>query len=283
MLSMGLLPYTIRLLTTIEKSCPFIKIRSTNMRLQLSICDVAYEADLTLPIDISIPLVHQAAGPKCFAAPEVDISPVVVDDWVGSTAAGSPVNFYNVKLNPHGNGTHTECVGHITKEPLYLSEVLQQSMCTAQLATVNPTALANGDKVITDELLKAVPFAEGVAALIIRTYPNDKSKLTRDYTGTNPPYLTKEAVQYIVAAGIQHLLLDLPSIDREVDGGQLVGHKTFWGYPATIDRKKTVTEMIYVNNSVPDGLYLCDIQTINIELDASPSRPVLYKLTASEA
>lgn len=242
-----------------------------------------YEADLSEPIDISIPLVHQAAGPKCFGAPNVDISPVVVDDWVGSTAAGSPVNFYNVQLNPHGNGTHTECVGHISKKAVHLSDVLKHSLCTAQLVTVTPTNSSDGDRVITEKLLRAVSLTDGVAAIIIRTNPNDDSKLTRDYTGTNPPYLTKEAVEYILSTGVDHLLLDLPSIDREADGGQLVGHKTFWSYPATIDKKKTVTEMVYVNNSVPDGLYLCDIQTINIELDASPSRPILYKLTASEA
>jgi len=245
--------------------------------------DKKYSADLTQPIDISIPLLSEAPGPKCFHAPNVRMWPVVAGDWIGSTASGSPVNFYNLQLNPHGNGTHTECVGHISKEKVTINTVLRQCMCTAQLITIEPTQLAHGDSVITTEQLAQLELATGISALIIRTSPNTAHKMTKDYSSTNPPYMTTEAVQYIVNQGYVHLLLDLPSIDREKDDGKLAAHKAFWNYPATIDNKKTITEMIYVNNSVIDGLYLCDIQIINIDLDASPSRPLLYKLIASEA
>ena len=70
-----------------------------------------------------------------------------------------------------------------------------------------------------------------VSSLVIRTLPNTTDKQARNYSGTNPPYLHHEAVEYMVECGIDHLLLDLPSVDREVDEGKLLAHRAFWQYP----------------------------------------------------
>ena len=40
----------------------------------------------------------------------------------------------------------------------------------------------------------------------------------------------------------------------------------------------TITEMIYVNNTIQDGSYLLNLQFASFENDASPSKPVLYKI-----
>jgi len=143
--------------------------------------------------------------------------------------------------------------------------------------TIYPTLMDNGDRVILKSQIEG-DIMENVKALVIRTMPNADDKLRRIYSGTNPPYLDHEAIRHIVEQGIEHLLLDLPSVDREQDEGKLAGHKAFWGYPATIDKTKTITEMIFVRNSINDGLYLLNIQIASFELDASPSKPVLYKL-----
>jgi arylformamidase len=74
------------------------------------------------------------------------------------------------------------------------------------------------------------------------------------------------------------LLLDLPSVDREEDGGNLLGHKAFWQYPENPRSACTITELIYVPSEVPDGDYLLNIQIASLELDVSPSKPVLYAL-----
>jgi arylformamidase len=58
----------------------------------------------------------------------------------------------------------------------------------------------------------------------------------------------------------------------------LAAHHTFWQYPAQPRTHCTITELIYVNNSIPDGLYLLNIQIASFEIDASPSKPVLYSL-----
>lgn len=75
-----------------------------------------------------------------------------------------------------------------------------------------------------------------------------------------------------------HLLIDLPSVDKEHDGGKLTAHKTFWNYPKAPRKEATITEMIFVPNAVKDGLYLLNLQVAPFENDASPSRPVIYPL-----
>ena len=106
-------------------------------------------------------------------------------------------------------------------------------------------------------------------------------KLQRVYSGTNPCYVSQEAMQLIVDKGIEHLLIDLPSLDREEDGGHLLAHNTFWNYFGSIDQARTnctVTELIYVPDEVKDGSYLLNLQIISLEMDASPSKPIIYPL-----
>jgi len=235
-----------------------------------------FTADLSKPIDLSIPLRDGAENPNCFWAPMPEFSPVRAGDFVGSTAEGGVVNFFNVRLNPHGNGTHTECVGHIAAERFVLRECLLESHFLAKLVSLYPRRTEDGDRVLFRDQLEEV-FSENEAdALIIRTLPNEDLKLCQNYSGTNPPYLHHEALKYLVDCGVQHLLLDLPSVDREEDGGKLLGHRAFWQYPQATRVQATITEMIFVPDSVRDGLYLLNLQTISLDLDASPSKPLIF-------
>jgi arylformamidase len=116
-------------------------------------------------------------------------------------------------------------------------------------------------------------------ALILRTLPNDTAKQKRHYSGTNPTYLEPALAQYLAEHQIHHLLLDLPSVDREEDGGALLAHHAFWQYPHATRREATITELIFVPDEVTDGLYLLNLQVTSLVLDASPSKPVLYRLS----
>ena len=108
--------------------------------------------------------------------------------------------------------------------------------------------------------------------------PNKIKKTCHNYSNSNPPYLLKEAAKYISEINIKHLLIDLPSIDREEDGGKLSAHKLFWGFPDNIRCGCTITELIYAGADVIDGYYLLNLQFVPFENDASPSRPVLFQL-----
>src|SRR5699024_871609 len=107
--------------------------------------------------------------------------------------------------------------------------------------------------------------------------PNGRDKLSKNHSHTNWPYLSQEAAIYLRDCGIDHLLIDLPSVDKEKDQGKLMAHKAFWDYPNAPRYHATITELIYVPDDVKDGEYLLNLQVAPFHNDASPSRPVLLK------
>lgn len=244
-----------------------------SLLLPVSWNDKIFHADLQHGYCIAIPLDHEKPQPNAYFAPLYEASPHRVGDWTGDTRDGASVNFYNVKINPHGNGTHTECVGHISKERFSIHQSLKEGRWLAQLISVYPVQYDNGDRVI-DEL----EWDAGTEAIIIRTLPNHPDKLSRHYSNTNPPFLADALAGRMADNNILHVLLDMPSVDKEDDGGALAAHKKFWNYPENPRLNATITEMIYVDNIIPDGLYLLEIQIPAFELDAAPSRPFIYPL-----
>jgi kynurenine formamidase len=240
----------------------------------------SYHADLGRPIDISIPLRAGADNVSAWYVSPVKIEPVRMGDWVGDVNEGGSVNFRNISFNPHGNGTHTECVGHISKEQYSINQCLKKFFFMSELLTILPDE-NNGDRVITKQHIETCLQDKRPEALIIRTLDNHISKINFQYSNTNPPYLSEEAAIYIDSLGIDHLLLDLPSVDKEVDGGKLLAHHAFWRYPLDVQLQRTITEMIYVPNNVFDGTYLLNLQIASFENDATPSKPVIYQLNAA--
>ena len=237
-----------------------------------------YEADLSRPLDISIPLKDGDQTVNCFYAPLMEASPVVVGNFIGSTAKGGSVNFLNVRLNPHGNGTHTECVGHIAKEPYTINQSLENFHFIAKLVSIYPTKGVNNDRVILKSQIEEVLQKGEVDAFIIRTMPNDELKLQTNYSGSNPPFVHHEAISYLVECGINHLLIDLLSVDREEDGGKLLAHKAYWQYPDKVRENCTISELIFVPNGIKDGIYLLNLQIASFEIDVSPSKPIIYDM-----
>lgn len=248
------------------------------MKVQLSHGQALLEADLSRPLDISIPLAHKKS-PIAWGAPEYESTPFQDGDFIGSLESGAPVNFYNIKINPHGNCTHTESVNHIDERGHTILDTLTRHHYVSKLITVSPEIMDNGDKVITKECLDIELLKkEDIEALVIRTKPNRVGKKTKNYTGTNPIYYSEELLKLIAKTNVKHLLIDVPSVDREVDGGILAGHNAFWSTKKSIAKDKTITELIFVDNKIKDGLYLLNLQILPLILDVSPSRPVLYAL-----
>jgi arylformamidase len=235
-----------------------------------------YQIDFDKGYDISIPYSSKSDQVNCFYAPLFSSEPVKMGTFVGSVIDGGPVNYRNVKINPHGNGTHTECVGHISPGFESVNEVLKSFHFFSTLISIYPTKREDGDRVIEKRTLENFLDDISTESLIIRTLPNADIKKTSHYSGTNPIYFSKEAMEYVVSKNIIHLLVDIPSVDREEDGGELLAHKTFWSG----QRKAycTITELIYVPDFVPDGQYFLNLQMASMELDAVPSRPTLYEL-----
>lgn len=243
-----------------------------------------FQVDLSKPIDISIPLSNTDANPIAWYINKPLIEPVKFDEWVGKVASGmSSTNFNNIQFNPHGHGTHTECLGHITHDFYSVNQALKQFFFIAELVSVELEE-QEGDFIITKAAIENALKGKKPEAIVIRTLPNDTSKLSRKYSHTDPPFLAEDAALFLRESGVQHLLIDLPSVDKEKDEGKLLAHKAFWNVTdvknlnADARLDSTITEMIFVSDEVRDGSYLLNLQIASFENDASPSKPVLYSI-----
>ena len=242
--------------------------------------------------DISIPLRFNAAQPTFFGAAPASEQALAAGSFVGDVRQGGSCNCSIHTFVPHCNGTHTECVGHITRERMHVRNLAVHHLSAALLITIEPqpTPEIEGDRVITREALQACVGARRLndyRALVVRTSPNDESKLTRNYdSDPPPPYFTVDAMSWIVQQGIDTLVVDLPSIDRAQDGGRLAAHRVFWGMPQggtsgalAARAHATITELAFIPNTVADGPYLLNLQLPPFMSDAAPSRPILLPLT----
>ncbi|MFA0961772.1 cyclase family protein [Roseivirga sp. BDSF3-8] len=233
--------------------------------------------DLSRPLDISLPLREGHENPNCYWAEPPLFETIRMGEFVGSVKEGGPVNYQKVTITPHGNGTHTESHAHIEKDmKATVNNSLKKFIFICNLITVEPELLKNGDRVITESIVRKAPTHQDTEAIVVRTLPNTADKLARKYSGTNPAYFTTGAVAYLAEKGIKHLLIDLPSVDKEEDGGKLAGHRAFWYPQGKLRRNCTITELIFVPDDVSDGLYLLNLQICSLETDAAPSKPVLY-------
>lgn len=255
------------------------------MDLALGLEGRRWRVDLSRPLDLSIPLHFDGAQPHCFAADAARATTFAAGRFVGDVRQGGSCNCLSHTLTPHCNGTHTECVGHLTGERISVRDMALDSLLPARLLTIGPVPA--GDAITRTALQQAGGAALAPCrAVVLRTLPNGPDKLSRDYdSGPPPPYLAADAMQWLVEAGIEHLLVDLPSVDPLADAG-LPAHRTFWGMPAGATAfaaatrpHATLTELIYVPPDIPDGCYLLNLQVAPFAADAAPSRPVLYPVT----
>ncbi|HIC31118.1 MAG TPA: cyclase family protein [Flavobacteriaceae bacterium] len=247
------------------------------MKTIIDINTKKYTVDLSKPLDISMPIRGSKDNANAWYIDEPKIEPAQIGEWTASVKKGASINFNNIQFNPHAHGTHTECVGHITEKFYSINKCLKQFFFKAELITVAPEKI-DKDYVISKSQLKFLLKQRKPEALVIRTMPNTKDKLSRQYSNTNWPYLTEDAAEFIKKIGVQHLLVDLPSVDKEKDEGKLLAHKAFWDVEGKIRKNATITEFVYVKNKINDGKYILNLQIASFENDATPSKPILYKI-----
>ena len=262
------------------------------MNVEYKIKNKSYLINFSEFNDLSIPINFNGQQPNTYNVEIASSSPYKDDNFIGDTRKGGPCNFETYKITPHCNGTHTECIGHITNQRISIKDSLDDVFFKSTLISVTPTknkesyipSLNSDDLVITRQMLHeklndiSNLFLEG---LIIRTLPNSKQKLSQNYMQITPPFFTIEAMQYIRDIGVKHLLVDVPSVDRLFDDGHLSCHNIFWNTKEkkynSATKNYTITEMIYVDNKIEDGLYLLNLQIPSFVSDAAPSRPIIFK------
>jgi len=265
--------------------------------------DQKYSFDLSNPIDISIALDFKSKQPTLFGTPRASSKPLIASGNKMCVEHGASCNVEVLELTPHCNGTHTECLGHISQERFCIPDLLKDSLIPATLISLSPDTdpggehtlpgIPKGEAVITRRSLEArlkPPRSSFHEAVVIRTLPNPEQKKSFDYDQTTAPFFTLEAIEFLNLLGVKHLLIDLPSVDRLYDQGKLSAHRKFWGIePGSSQageasfKRKTITELIYVPNEVPDERYLLNLQIPNMLSDAVPSRPILYRVIAENS
>lgn len=269
------------------------------MIFSIQINNRSYRIDAEKPLDISIPLQFDGAQPNAYGVEKAVSSACEAGAIVGDTRRGGSCNFERVKFIPHCNGTHTECVGHITHERISVHDCLRDAFVPATLISVEPEnacesgetyaiELSATDRLITRNAIEkslenaSEDFRQG---LIVRTLPNGKDKLSKVYLDDVPPFFSTDAMRFIRELKVKHLLCDLPSIDRIYDQGKLSNHRIFWNVEAgefTANDESlvenTITELIYVPYEIADGIYLLNLQIAPLTADASPSRPRLFNV-----
>lgn len=255
----------------------------------------------SLGVSIAIPLDFDGPQPNTYGVAHAHAEAYAAGGWVGDTRRGGSCNFETYSFTPHCNGTHTECVGHITDERIRIHDVLQEGFIPSTLISITPVAgsqtadsydpALNADDLVIDRAMLEAALVDRdshfLQAIVIRTLPNSPEKMSRDYMQQAPAFFSLEAMQFLTGLGLRHLLVDMPSVDRLFDEGRLRNHHTFWGLSpgshslgATSVPIQTITEMVYVPGHVPDGNYLLNLQIAPFMADAAPSRPVLYPLIA---
>lgn len=255
-----------------------------------------WRVDFAKPVSLAIPLDFAGPQPSCFGAPRAGAAPLAAGRFTGDTRAGGSCNCEVLTLAPHCNGTHTECVGHLTDERVAVSERLPGGIELALLVTVDPVPAgaeaedsdprpADGDRLVTAAALaRAAARHPGprATALVVRTQRHGQPM--QRYEGAAPaPFLTRQAAAWLVERGIETLVLDLPSADRADDGGRLTAHRVFFGLPpgsrdarAASRPRASITELAWIDAGVQDGYYLLDLQIPAFLSDAAPSRPLLF-------
>ncbi len=274
------------------------------MNVQVALDGVRARIDLGHPISLAAPVSFAPDAPSYFGAPPAASRPVRLPGFSGCVAEGASCNCSSLSLTPHCHGTHTECVGHLTREPLDAWQVAPIGWMFAALLTVpgeradsehgraesSDPAPRPGDRLITRAaLLERWPrgLASEPRALVLRTQlakPLGRGAEPVE-SGALPPYLSREAATLLVERRIEHLVVDLPSIDRLADEGRLTAHRIFFGLPpgardvgAAQRPHCTVTELARIPPDTHDGGYLLELQLPALAGDAVPSRPLLHPL-----
>lgn len=271
------------------------------MKLITTINNVEYIANTSLAKNIGITLSPNEKQPNHFGSPICESNPLQTEEFIGKVSEGGSCNVNVLKIIPHCNGTHTESISHIVKKMFPVFSVIKESIFPSILISIEPIlakdtdekyipSLDDNNQVICRWQLEkslAEYSDEQLSGLVIRTLPNDESKKITTYDTKNyPVYLTNDAMKYIVARKIKHLLVDFPSVDKMYDDGLLSNHRLFWNVkPNSIKHhdnswiNKTITEMIFVSPTIKDGFYLCNLNAPAIKTDAVPTNPILYPLT----
>lgn len=279
------------------------------MKLDITLGHKVYDINTDYPVSAAITQTFNEQQPTHFDADLATKSPMKSGGFIGDTEQGGSCNVNVLQFNPHCNGTHTESIQHICHKSaelsLPISQITLPPLIPCVLVSVTPIPAINTQDDYTppfeqkDQVITRAQLAEQLdtynnvqlKSVAIRTLPNNDYKKSQTYNQDNqPPFFTREATLYLNERGVEHLLVDIPSIDRLHDDGLLTCHHLFWQVmegqhqPTTHSLvHKTITELAFFDDQLVDGFYFANLQLTAFESDATPSNPIFYFATQKES
>ena len=252
----------------------------------------------------------QYKGSGAFHLPKLSTSPFEVSGvFIGDVEQGGSCNVDILHLSPH-KLTHLQTETHIISEGTNISDLgliegfalvvdLSGWMGLEKDETLDSNGRKSTNSISVAQLQYAVDEAIGQVLspeqrfnlLAIKTRLSLDREDT-DYTGRDPLHLEPEVAQFIhdyheivgnPGRQIQTLILDLPSIDREDDGGLLLAHRNYFGIKdgKSQGEKRSLVEFAYLRG-LETGLYYCQIHPYPIQTNAIIVNPVFYPLINEE-
>lgn len=237
----------------------------------------SWTVDLTNACSLARPVRFSGENDNAFWLPRPEQIAFSGGGFVGDTTLGGACNCRRLSLHPHGDGTHTESAQHIDAAAPSVVFVAPLAPVRATLLSVAPRRRPPADLVVeADDILAELDrwpgaFAE---AVVLRTRSTDGPV---QWSGTNPPWLAADALASLAARGVLHIVLDLPSVDREDDGGALAAHHRWWAGDRA--HHATITELAHIPAHLADGPGLLFLGIAPIDTDAVPSRPIWFPAT----
>ncbi|NUU64785.1 cyclase family protein [Enterobacteriaceae bacterium BIT-l23] len=260
------------------------------MRIEIDYRGCRHVIDYQDSIRLSTRLDFAENSVNLYGITSASEEPLHYDTRIASVKRGGASNASRISLVPHCHGTHTECIGHILPERHHMADLDIPLFIPATLIRVSLQRFSEMkdcynsyaddiDWIITADAIEhalAPLGSDYLQALVIATDNHDWLP-----DGIGAPYFSYQAISRLVELGVQHLLVDIPSIDRLNDGGLMENHRCFWGiqdphHPIEGRKSASVTELIKVPSNISAGHYILSIQLPDLSGDALPSRPLLF-------
>ena len=264
--------------------------------------------------DAAVRIRPDGASPHAFGLPAAREVPFPIGGGrVLRVEDGASVNCDGLHLHPHGDGCHAESVAHVLPaddaRALAGRAMLAATpplLCGLLLDVATEPLGATGeryaglhdaaDRVLARRALerawqdaRAVALDLPVEALLLRVYRPPLAE-SFDFSGSAAPYPTAEALDLLVGLGARWLIVDLPSIDREDDGGSTPNHRRWWGLDGgdghALDGPpalRGIVELARFPAALPAGPVAVALGLAPIESDAVPAGLRVARLVRSEA
>src|SRR5687768_11683032 len=97
--------------------------------------------DLSRPLDLSVRVAFTEERSRAFGLPPASTRAVEGGTFVGDVRRGGSCNCETHVITPHGDGTHTEGVGHLLAERVPVLDLVDATLLPCLVVSVMPSRL----------------------------------------------------------------------------------------------------------------------------------------------